>query len=78
MHNLLGCDVLLFQNRSIAIGAISKHLEVIQHEIVKLMVQLKPSNQLGSKSRAQNVLQKLGQGRTPSPPPLGARLLSTI
>ena len=27
VHNLLGCNVLLFQDRSVAIGALSKQLE---------------------------------------------------
>lgn len=48
---------------------ISKHLEVGQEEIIKLMIQLMLVNQLGSKIRAQNVARKLGQGGIPYPLP---------
>ena len=56
VHNLLGCDVFLFQNRSLAIGALSKQLEVGQKEIEKLMVQLIPINFSGCTIRAQNIV----------------------
>ena len=70
VHNLLDCVVLLFQNRSVANGTLSKQLEVRQKDVVKLMVHLIPINFSDSKIRAQNIDQKLGQGSTPSPPPL--------
>ena len=53
VHNFLGCDVLLFQDRSVAIGALSKQLEVRQKEIVKLMVPLK-TVKLGHKMLPEN------------------------
>ena len=73
VHNLLGCVVLSLQDRSVAIKALPKQLEVRQKEIVKLMVQLIPINFSGSKIRAQNIGRKLMQGSTPPLPPLSAR-----
>ena len=69
VHNLLGCNVLLFQDRSLAIGALSKQLEISQKKNGKLMVKLIPFNFSNSKIRAQNIGRKLGQGST-TPLPL--------
>ena len=78
VHNSLGFGVLLFQDRSVGIGALSKHLEVRQKKIVKVMVQLIRINFSGSKIRAQNIGRKLGQGSTHPSPNLGARLIITV
>ena len=69
VHNLVGCDVLLFQDRSVTIGALSKQLEIKQKDIAKLMVQLIPVNFSGSQIRAQNIVRKLEHGSTPIFPP---------
>ena len=74
VHNLLGCHVFLFQNWSVAIGVLSKKLEVRQKEIVKLMVQLKPINFSGSTIRAQNIVPRLGQESTRCAPASNERL----
>ena len=44
VHNRLGCNVLLFQDRSVEFRALYKQLEVRQKGNVKLMVKLIPTN----------------------------------